>query len=236
MFHPISLLFRPFSHFLRNPLRTIEDRAFQLQVKNMQWGGSCPLIMNNASNILFSHSLIFAFWEWEWRCIFCKRVRVGMNCSEMEECLCSLNRLFKHFTAVPTLANGSLPTHIHGWHWTFSKRGNSCFGTCCMVLGWAPEDSPFIWQESNLVVWAHLEFVSTDNLDISWPTNNHKRSFYIYWEWTSSHALLGFLLGGRNSRTTYPSPKLKALIFIQIERDLKIILFRGFFSGKQFTP
>ena len=34
------------------PLRTIEDRAFQLQVKNMQWGGSCPLIMNNASNIL----------------------------------------------------------------------------------------------------------------------------------------------------------------------------------------
>ena len=35
-----------------------------------------------------------------------------MNCSEMEECLCSLNRLFKHFTAVPTLANGSPRTFM----------------------------------------------------------------------------------------------------------------------------
>ena len=161
-------------------------------------------------------------------CIFCKRVRVGMNCSEMEECLCSLNRLFKHFTAVPTLANGSLPTHIHGWQWTFSKRGNSRFWTCCALPGWAPEDSPFIWQESNLVVWAHLEFVSTDNLDISWPTNNHKRSFYIYWEWTSSHALLGFLLGGRNSRTTYPSPA-KLLSLFRLKET-----WRSFFSLNLF--
>ena len=154
--------------------------------------------------------------------IFCKRVRVGMNCSEMEECLCSLNRLFKHFTVVPTLANGSPRIFMVD---TEHSQKFSFWNMLHGPLRWAPEDSPFIWQESNLVVWAHLEFVSTDNLDISWPTNTHKRSFYIYWEWTSSHALLGFLLGGRNSRTTYPSPKLKALIFMQIERDLKIILF-----------
>ena len=120
-----------------------------------------------------------------------------------------------------------LPPHAHSWlTLNILKERESLFWNMLHgPLRWAPEDSPFIWQESNLVVWAHLEFVSTDNLDISWPTNTHKRSFYIYWEWTSSHALLGFLLGGRNSRTTYPSPKLKALIFMQIERDLKIILF-----------
>lgn len=108
------------------------------------------------------------------------------------------------------------------------REGILGFGTCCTVLGWAPEDSPFIWQESNLVVWAHLEFVSTDNLDISWPTNNHKRSFYIYWEWTSSHALLGFLLGGRNSRTTYPSPTEPLSLFRLKET------WRSFFSLNLF--
>ena len=100
-----------------------------------------------------------------------------------------------------------LPPHAHSWLTLniLKEREFSFWSMLHGPLRWALEDSPFIWQESNLVVWAHLEFVSTDNSDISWPTNNHKRSLYIYWEWTSSHALLGFLLGGRNSRTTYPS-------------------------------
>ena len=194
----------------------------------------------------FSHSLIFSFWEWERRCILCKRVRVGMNCSEMEECLCSLNRLFKHFTAVPTLANGSPRIFMVD---TEHSQKFSFWNMLHGPLRWAPEDSPFIWQESNLVVWAHLEFVSTDNLDISWPTNNHKRSFYIYWEWTSSHALLGFLLGERNSRTTYPSVTELFHLFrlnetwrsffpfnLFITGSSGIFRIRGFFSGKQFTP
>ena len=169
-----------------------------------------------------------------------------MNCSEMEECLCSLNRLFKHFTVVPTLANGSPRIFMVD---TEHSQKFSFWNMLHGPLRWAPEDSPFIWQESNLVVWAHLEFVSTDNLDISWPRNTHKRSFYIYWEWTSSHALLGFLLGGRNSRTTYPSVTELFHLFrlnetwrsffsfnLFITGSSGIFRIREFFSGKQFTP
>ena len=60
------------------------------------------------------------------------------------------------------------------------SRWNLDFRTCWTFLHWVPEDSPFIWQESNLLVWAHLEFVSTDNLNIYAPTNIQKPSKYVY--------------------------------------------------------
>ena len=167
-----------------------------------------------------------------------------MNCSEMEECLCSLNRLFKHFTAVPTLANGSLPTHIHGWHWTFSK---------ILVLEHVARSSPLSTGRFPIYL-AGEQFgcLGSFRICLHWQLgyilarNTHKRSFYIYWEWTSSHALSGFLFGGRNSRTTYPSVTKLFLLFRLNETwrsffSLDLFItdlpgIRGFFPGKQFTP
>ena len=104
----------------------------------------------------------------------------GMNFSEMEECLCLLYRLFKHFT-VPTFQNGPFTYiyiyHLHVGHSTFIYCRSDDIWILKHVgsfLHWVAEDSPFIWQESNLLVWAHLEFVSTENLNIYAPTNIHQ--------------------------------------------------------------
>ena len=105
----------------------------------------------------------------------------GMNCSEMEECLCSLNWLFKHFT-VTTLQNGPFTyfyiSQLHVGHSNIQmfKRIQKKLGFGFQnMLDLSPLSTGripiYLTEESNLVVWSHLEFVSTDNLNIYAPTN-----------------------------------------------------------------
>ena len=67
--------------------------------------------------------------------------------------------------------------------WTFKtiEQIVLSFRTCWTLLHKVPEESPFIWKaESNLVVWSHLEFVSTDDrLNIYAPTNIHQHVLQI---------------------------------------------------------
>ena len=196
------------------------------------------LFLLSFPNLFFLSGGVYSVKGWEWGWIAAKWRNVCARWTASS----NISLLFQLWPMAP---------HAHSWLTLniLKERESSFWNMLHGPLRWAPEDSPFIWQESNLVVWAHLEFVSTDNLDISWPTNNHKRSFYIYWEWTSSHALLGFLLGGRNSRTTYPSPTEPLSLFrlketwrsffslnLFITESSGIFRLRGFFSGKQFTP
>ena len=201
-----------------------------------------PTFFDNLSllsllNLLFLSGDVYSVKGWEWGWIAAKWRNVCARSTGSS----NISLLFQLWQMAPSPRTFMVDTE-HSQKFSF---WNMLHGP----LRWAPEDSPFIWQESNLVVWAHLEFVSTDNLDISWPTNNHKRSLYIYWEWTSSHALSGFLLGERNSRTTYPSVTELFHLFrlnetwrsffsfnLFITCSSGIFRIRGFFSGKQFTP